>query len=184
MITITMHNIIAKPDVRPSLVQLCIGMPSARCGTSRQRRHAMPTCYAAAEQCILAPLEASRQLAAMRAAEVHRAEPRFLDPLAEALMVCFAIERCLSICAGIAFEGNMSRMCDLCTCAVQADVGTSCSAADCDADAAAIAFLDEQLLRGVDIVNMDVRQEYRQVSSDTSMPSVLLRMMSMPFASV
>jgi hypothetical protein len=99
MITITMHNPIAKPDVRPSLVQLCFGMPSARYGTSRQRRHAMPTCYAAAEQCILAPLEASRQLAALRAAEVHRAEPRFLDPLAEALMVWFATETCLSTLA-------------------------------------------------------------------------------------
>ncbi len=70
----------------------------------------------------------------------------------------------MAVNAGIAFEADLSRICDLCTCAVQADVETSCSAADCDADAAAIAFLDEQLLRGVDIVNMDVRQEYRQVS--------------------
>lgn len=72
-----------------------------------------------------------------------------------------------------------------CACTAQADAGTSCSAADCDADAAAIAFLDEQLLRGVDIVNMDVRQEYRQVSSDSSMPDVcLLHRMSMPAAGV
>ena len=76
--------------------------------------------------------------------------------------------------AGIAFKVDTSRMRDLCTCAVQADAETCCSAADCDADAAAIAFLDEQLLRGVDIVNMDVRQEYRQVSSDSSMPDVCL----------
>lgn len=86
-----MHSRIAKPDLQPSLVQLCIGMPPARCSVSRQRRHAQPTCYAAAEQCVLPPLEASRQLAALRAAEVHRAEPRFLDPLAEALMVSCAI---------------------------------------------------------------------------------------------
>ncbi len=44
----------------------------------------------------------------------------------------------------------------------QASAAASCSGLDREADAAAIAFLDEQLLRGVDMVNMDLRQEYRQ----------------------
>jgi hypothetical protein len=69
---------------------LCFVAPSARCSISRQRRHSTPACYAAKDQLILPPLEASRQLAAVRAAEVHRAEPRFLDPLADALIVSLA----------------------------------------------------------------------------------------------
>ena len=69
---------------------------------------------------------------------------------------------------------------DPCACAAQADAETSCSAADCDADAAAIAFLDEQLLRGVDIVNMDVRQEYRQVGLNNTPDACLSQRLSMP----
>lgn len=79
---------------------------------------------------MFSPLDASRQLAALRAAERQCAEPRFLDPFAEALA---------------------------------AGAAAAASPSDRDADAAATAYLDEQLLRGVDIVNMDIRQEYRQV---------------------
>lgn len=64
-------------------------LPSSNC---RNRISHLPAaiCHAAQERNALSPLEASRQLAALRAAEVHSAEPRFLDPLAESLAVSSA----------------------------------------------------------------------------------------------
>lgn len=45
-------------------------------------------CHTACEA--WSPMQASQQLAALRALEVQRAEPRFLDPFAEALAVSAA----------------------------------------------------------------------------------------------
>ncbi|KAK9819621.1 hypothetical protein WJX72_000343 [[Myrmecia] bisecta] len=83
----------------------------------------------------LSALDASRSLALARARHSRQAQPVFKDPYAEGLA------------EGGKYDGELPQ------------AGTAHTAPD----EVATAFLDRQLLTAVSLVNMDLRQEYRQV---------------------